>query len=60
MSDEADELGLLGGAELGVGDLAQGVLEPLAVLDEDVVARNHDLAVFVRGICGPGIVIAVD
>ena len=44
MGYETDQLGLLSWTQLNVWDLLQSLLNTLAVLDQDVVSRDHDLA----------------
>ena len=50
VGDEADELGLLSGPQLGIRYLLEGVLEALRVLDEEVIAGDHYLAILSRAL----------
>ena len=44
MGDKTDQLGLLRRAKFYVWDLFQSMFDALAVLDQNIVARDHNLA----------------
>ena len=52
MRDEANQLGLLGGSQFSVWNLAQSVFQSFTVFDQNVVARDYYLAFLTRAICG--------
>ena len=48
MRDKVDKFGLLSWSQLGIGDLLKRIFEALTILDEDVIARDHNFATLLR------------